>query len=143
MKPIHILIFLLSFVILSCSEDNNSNDDNPHSDPIIGEWQLNRRIVWSSLEETYNPGDVTYKFNTDGTFNIISIIPEVDSETLEYEIITDCIRDPGCLFGGSPSEILIFNNNSRNHFSLLNEDTELFFGQGYNDGWNYYLERIP
>lgn len=142
MKSRFSLIFLSLFLLFSCSEDDNNSNDDPQIDPIIGEWELNyKHRIWSN-DVIYNPGDVIYKFNVNGTLDIISSIPEVDSETLTYELVFDCLRDPECVTGlHSPQDVLILSNSTRNNFLIV--ENELSFGLGYADGWQFQLERLP
>ena len=120
------------------------NNDDSNIDPIIGAWQLTDMIIWQS-EFEFSPGEVIYEFNTDGTLDITSSRPEIESRTLTYEIINDCIFSIDCLNGATPRDLLIINDLHvhRNIFNISNNNTELYFGESWRDGPDYYLERMP
>ncbi|GAB4158344.1 MAG: hypothetical protein Tsb0033_11370 [Winogradskyella sp.] len=143
MKLRFMLTTLLLIVSLSCSNDeNNNNNSDVH--PIIGEWELTKMTIWQS-EFVFDSGEVIYKFYTDGNLDIFSSRPEIESATFTYETINDCIWSVDCQNGSLPVDLLIIeegNITNRNIFRLTNNDLELYFGQGYLDGYDYYLERI-
>ena len=135
-----LLLFTLC-LIYNCSSENSSDNEDSSNSPIVGEWQLNKRNRAGIVEIDYNAGDVTYKFNANGTLEIVSTISDYESETLDYELVFDCIINPGCPSGDQPTDVLILNNSSRNDFSI--NGNEMIFGKAYVDGWNFYLVRIP
>ena len=139
MKPKYLIILFLSIITLSCSEDDTNNNE-PQNEPIIGSWQLNtRNLGWGGLTN-YNPGDVTFKFNTDGTLDVISIISGFESETYNYELIFDCLFDPGCPNDETPEDVLLIGS-TRYRFSITNEN-EMFL-ESLHDSPEYFLERLP
>jgi len=129
--------FLVTF-FSNCSNDNDANEIHP----IVGEWNLVETKTGFGANSTfYNFGDVIYRFNNEGSLEIESNIPEFDSQTLDYEIVFECVFID-CFGEEEPSDILIIDD-SREPVLFLDESNLVFGTNNIGDGTDYFFERVP
>lgn len=71
MKKIVLILVCIfsSFVILSCNNDDESQQVQPDDHPIVGKWEL-MSITGGWDTRYFNEGDYVYQFFNDGTMKI-------------------------------------------------------------------------